>query len=96
MGIWWGCAILMNVSGFNNELKQISTDMTLHEAVTKAIHDLGGGKLHIKDVADYINSHHLYERGDKNPVPVNQISARLNKYQHMFCRANGYIWIISE
>lgn len=70
--------------------------MTLHEPMTKAINDLGGGKQHIHDVADYINRHHLYERGDKKPVPVNQISARLNKYQHLFCRADGYIWLISE
>lgn len=70
--------------------------MTLHEAMTKAINDLGGGKQHIQDVADYINKHHFYERGDKKPVPVNQISARLNRYQHLFCRADGYIWIIGD
>ena len=70
--------------------------MTLHEAMAKAINDLGGGKQRIQDVADYINRHHLYERGDKKPVPVNQISARLNKYQHMFCRADGNIWLINH
>lgn len=69
--------------------------MTLHEAMTKAINDLGGGKQHIQDVADYINKHHLYERGDKKPVPVNQISW-LSNYQHIFCRADGYIWIIGD
>ena len=67
--------------------------MTLHEAMTKAINELGGGKQHIQNVADYINRHHLYERGDKKVVSVNQISARMNKYQHMFCRADGYIWL---
>ena len=63
---------------------------------TQAINDMGGGKQRIQDVADYINRHHLYEWGDKKPVPVNQISTRLNKYQHMFCRVDGNIWLIND
>lgn len=31
--------------------------MTLHEAMIKAINELGGGKQHIQDVTDYINTH---------------------------------------
>lgn len=34
--------------------------MTLHEAMIKAINELGGGKQHIQDVTDYINTHRLY------------------------------------
>ncbi len=26
-------------------------------------------------------------------LPVKQVSARLNRYKHIFCRADGYIWI---
>ena len=96
MGIWRGCAILLNISGFTTEQIEAFLDMTLHEAMTKAIKDLGGGKQRIQVVADYINMHHLYERGDKNPVRVNQISARLNKYRHMFRRADGDIWLIND
>ena len=67
--------------------------MTLHEAMIKAIDELGGGKQHIQDVTDCINTHQLYTRGDNAVLPVNQVSARLNKYKHLFCRADGFIWI---
>ena len=67
--------------------------MTLHEAMIKAINELGGGKQHIQDVTDYINSRHLYSRGDNDVLLVNQVSARLNRYKHIFCRADGFIWI---
>lgn len=67
--------------------------MTLHEAMIKAINELGGGKQHIQDVTDYINTHRLYSRGDNAVLPVNQVSARLSKYKNIFCRADGYIWI---
>ena len=37
--------------------------MTLHEAMIKAINELGGGKQHIQDVTDYINTHRFIFRG---------------------------------
>ncbi len=67
--------------------------MTLHEAMIKAINDLGGGKQHIQEVTDYINTHHLYLKGDNTPLTVNQTSARLNRYMHIFCRSEGFIWL---
>ena len=67
--------------------------MTLHEAMIKAINELGGVKQHIQDVTDYINTRHLYSRGDNATLPVNQVSARLNRYKNIFGRADGYIWI---
>ena len=67
--------------------------MTLHEAMIVAINGLGGGQIKLGDVADYINKNKLYHRKDKLPVPVNQISARLDKYKHLFGRKDGYIWI---
>ena len=70
--------------------------MTLHEAIIKAINDLGGGKQRIQDVANYINVHHLYTRGDNALLPINQVSARLNRYKHLFSRADGYIWLKSN
>jgi len=70
--------------------------MTLHDSMILAINELGGEKQTIKDVADYINRHHLYHRRDGNPVPYSQISARLNKYRHLFGNANGYIWLINN
>ena len=66
--------------------------MTLHEAMIIAIRELGGGKQHITDIANYINEHKLYVRGDGAPVLRNQISARINKYPHLFSRAEGYVW----
>jgi hypothetical protein len=70
--------------------------MTLHEAMIKAISDMGGGKQSISDVADYINSHNLYTRGDNSPVPINQISARINRYKQLFSRGDGFVWINSN
>lgn len=71
-------------------------DMTLHDSIILAINELGGGKQRVKDVTDYINSHHLYHRRDEAPVPNSQISARLNKYKHLFCYANGYVWLTTN
>lgn len=67
--------------------------MTLHEAMINAINDLGGGRQRIQDVTDYINVNHLYVRGDNALLSVNQVSARLNRYKHIFCREDGYIWL---
>ncbi|MBQ9237596.1 MAG: hypothetical protein IJ183_06800 [Prevotella sp.] len=66
--------------------------MTLHEAMTIAINELGGGKQRMEDVANYINEHKLYTRGDGAPVPTNQISARVHQYPNLFSRGGGYVW----
>lgn len=67
--------------------------MTLHEAMIIAIKKLGGGKQKMTDVANYINKHNLYNRGDSTPVPSSQISARVHKYPHLFSRGSGSVWL---
>ena len=67
--------------------------MKLHEAMVKAIIDLGGGKQHMNDVADYINKHDLYQRKDGDSLLSTQVSARVGRYSHLFSRGDGYIWL---
>ena len=59
--------------------------MTLHEAIEKVLRD-NHHAMSSSDIAEAINTAHLYEREDKNPVPSSQISARVNNYPLLFKR----------
>ena len=57
--------------------------MTLHEAIIEVIKE-AGKPLAKNEIANRINEGKLYTRGDGNPVPTNQISARINNYPDLF------------
>jgi hypothetical protein len=45
-----------------------------------------GGPMTARQLADFINQRGLYSRRDGTKVPANQISARANRYKHLFVR----------
>ena len=63
--------------------------MKLHEAMAGVL--AGQKRLSASEIASEINRRGLYSRGDGQPVPANQISARANKYPHLFARDGGKI-----
>lgn len=64
--------------------------MLLHEAMVKVL-DLAGRPLSPSAVAAEVNQWGHYSRRDGAPVPSSQISARANKYPHLFLRSPGLI-----
>ncbi len=64
--------------------------MTLHEAM-KEVLSSQNRMLTTSEIAQMINDQKLYTRGDGNPVPPSQISARARKYSGMFKIFNGLI-----
>ena len=63
--------------------------MTLHEAIETVLKSKGGCTS--RQIADEINRLKLYSRNDNQPVPTSQISARVNKYPHLFSREDNII-----
>jgi hypothetical protein len=57
--------------------------MTLHDAITDALRNLGNTALP-KEIANYININNTYQRGDLKPLQGVQIIARINNYQELF------------
>ncbi len=57
--------------------------MKLHEAIIEVLNDNKSG-LTTKQIADKINQKKLYIRGDEEPVPSSQISARINRPSYMY------------
>lgn len=70
-------------------LKKISA-MKLHEAMVEVLKQ-GGRPMKAAEIAEEINRMELYERGDGQPVPGSQISARAKNYPHLFNREGAYI-----
>ncbi len=64
--------------------------MTLHEAIVKILQE-AGNPLSASDIANRINEAKLYTRKDGNPVPVNQIHARVKNYPAIFYQEKGLI-----
>lgn len=64
--------------------------MTLHEAIENVLNK-EKAPLSLSEIARRINSNKLYQRGDNNPVPSGQVSARVNNYPRIFNKANGLI-----
>jgi hypothetical protein len=62
---------------------------TLHEAMQEVLADHEPRSA--SEIASEINSLGLYTRGDGQPVPASQISARANNYPNLFVRAGGMI-----
>lgn len=64
--------------------------LTLHEAIVEVLSVAKGG-MTSSAIAAEINRLALYSRRDRLPVPANQVSARVNRYPHLFTRSNGLI-----
>jgi len=64
--------------------------MTLHEAIVKILQE-AGNPLSASEIANRINEAKLYTRKDGNPVPVNQIHARVKNYPAIFFQEKGLI-----
>ncbi len=64
--------------------------MTLHEAIVKILQE-AGNPLSASEIANRINEAKLYIRKDGNPVPVNQIHARVKNYPAIFYQEKGLI-----
>jgi len=65
--------------------------MKLHEAMEEVLSSHNRMPMAAKDIARIIIERKLYERGDGNPVPSSQISARARKYSGMFKVFDGLI-----
>jgi len=62
----------------------------LHEAIVEVLSN-SAEAMTARVIAAKVNCLGLYSRLDGLPVPPNQISARVNKYPHLFTRKNGLI-----
>ncbi|MDR0692839.1 MAG: winged helix-turn-helix domain-containing protein [Prevotellaceae bacterium] len=62
--------------------------MTLHEAMIKLLKE-SRNPMTTREIATALNKNQWYERGDKIPIKANQISARANRYQKLFCVNRG-------
>lgn len=68
--------------------------MTLHEAIIKVLQE-ARTPLRAVEIAQRVNDQKLYLRKDGNPVPVNQIYARVKNYPSLFYQDKGLIGLIS-
>ncbi|WP_065219073.1 MULTISPECIES: winged helix-turn-helix domain-containing protein [Butyricimonas] len=57
--------------------------MKLHEAIEKVLKD-ENHPMTAAEITKKINKQGLYARGDKQPLPAGQVSARVKKYTHLF------------
>ncbi len=65
--------------------------MNLHDAILKVLEEKDGQTP--KQIASKINSAQYYTRKDGQPLERNQISARINKYLHLFEKKGTKIFI---
>ena len=68
--------------------------MKLHEAIVRVILE-SGKAMSAASIAERINNKKLYVRGDGQPLPPSQISARVNKYRSVFEYKDGKIYLSS-
>ena len=66
--------------------------MLLHDAITNVL-EQNARLMSTREIANVINRQGLYSRGDGNPVPASQISARIGNpgYAHLFNKSGGRI-----
>lgn len=64
--------------------------LTLHAAIERILAD-AGQSMTSRDIADAINEHCLYARGDGQLVPTSQISARIRKHPALFTKVGNRI-----
>lgn len=59
------------------------SNITLHEAMCLVLEE-NNRPMTARELADEINKRNLYTRGDREPLPTNQIRARVRKYPWLF------------
>lgn len=64
--------------------------LTLHEAIVEVL-SIAGKAMTAPVIAAEVNRLGHYSRRDGLPVPANQVSARVNRYSHLFTRSDGLI-----
>lgn len=64
--------------------------LTLHAAIEGVLADTGQS-MTSRGIADVVNEQCLYVRGDGQPVPTSQISARIRKYPALFTKVGKRI-----
>lgn len=64
--------------------------MKLHEAMVEVLKQ-NGRPMKAAEIAAEINRQKLYEKGDGEPLPGGQISARAKNYPMLFLKKDGYI-----
>lgn len=57
--------------------------MLLHEAILKVL-ETNHRSMSTQEIADYLNNNNWYQKKDKSSIHKSQISARVNRYQHLF------------
>ncbi len=67
--------------------------MTLHEAIVKVLNQIGQ-PARASHIADLLNQQNLYQRNDREPIPPNQISARIRNYSNLFYKDGPNIGLI--
>ena len=67
--------------------------MTLHGAMATVLKQ-NGRPMKAAEIAEAVNRQGLYTRGDGNPVPSGQISARAKNYPQYFDKKDGCICLI--
>ena len=72
----------------------MTTKNTLHDVIAQILQRCG--PLSANEIASEVNKLGAYNRGDGNPVPSSQISARVHNYPHMFERTSGIIRLNSQ
>jgi hypothetical protein len=70
---------------------EFTEDITLHQAIKRVINECGPAA--VPEITAKVNEKGLYRRMDGNPVPANQVSARIHKYPHMFIREDGKVYL---
>lgn len=66
--------------------------MCLHEAIEHVLKE-NGHPMTSREIADEINAAKLYTRGDGQPIPSSQISARISHHRDMFDKKDGKIML---
>lgn len=69
--------------------------MTLHEAIEQVLRK-NNESMKPRDIALEINKYSLYKRKDNQPLTLNQVYARVNKYEDRFIFAEGMVSLASE
>jgi len=64
--------------------------MFLHEAIEAVLRDTNR-PMTATNISDEIDLRKLYGRGDNEPIPANQIHARVSNHPELFEREDGLI-----
>ena len=68
--------------------------LTLNKAIEQVLRE-NHRPMTTSEIADIINSQHLYERGDKTPLKASQVSARVHQYPLLLRRENDKITLVN-